>query len=185
MIFKKNQGDNKIKNTEKTVFKIKTVDDIPVVKEIRKYIGNEQIKEAIMYGYDNLQKDFIRSFNIGRSYSSNRDFIIKELNSCSIKLNEEEAYVNNNLITNSIKNSTLKPNSDQDKKEDGVSDTENNNQINRCMAIIKLSQFFVDYYEPSRYGETAINMKGEIILNKIKDIYNYMDIMALYYNNGE
>ena len=184
MIFKKNSRDYKLKNIDKTVFKIKTVDDIPVIKEVMKYIGNDEIKKAIMYGYDNLKKDFIRNFNVNISYNSNRDFIIKELNSCNIKLNEEEAYVNNNLIVNSIKNNnTLKQNTNHGENEDGISVKENID--NRCMAIIKLTQFFLDYYEPMRYGNTTFNPKGEIILSKIKDIYNYMDIMSLYYNNEE
>ena len=59
MLFKKNvQKTDKIEEKTKTVLKIKTVDDIPVIKEMRKKIGNGERKEAIIYGYTNLKNDY-------------------------------------------------------------------------------------------------------------------------------
>lgn len=67
MLFKKNvEKTDKIEEKTKTMLKIKTVDDIPVIKEMRKKIGNGERKEAIIYGYTNLKNDYA-SFMVARN----------------------------------------------------------------------------------------------------------------------
>lgn len=195
MLFKKN--DEKIKleeeKEEKTVLKIKTVDDIPVIKEMRKYIGNNDIKNAIIYGYINVKKDYTRFFNAD-NYSSNRLFIINELKKVNVDIGINDSYTDNVAIKNAIEKQDTKIGKNNDIKDDSNVDNdikeesnENNNKNNmRYYAIKKIALYYFNYYEIARFGYMEYNkIDADEILNKIKDIYNYMDIMKLFYNDQD
>lgn len=193
MLFKKN--DEKIKveeeKKEKTVLKIKTVDDIPVIKEMRRYIGNNDIKNAIIYGYINVKKDYTRFFN-AYTYSSNRLFIINELKKVNVDIGINDSYTDNVAIKNAIEkqdtkieeNNNINFNENNNIKEE--SDENNKNNDMRYYAIKKIALYYFNYYEIARFGYMEYDkIDADEILNKIKDIYNYMDIMKLFYNGQD
>jgi len=182
MLFKKN--DEKIKveeeKKEKTVLKIKTVDDIPVIKEMRRYIGNNDIKNAIIYGYINVKKDYTRFFN-AYTYSSNRLFIINELKKVNVDIGINDSYTDNVAIKNAIEKQDTKIEENNNIKEE-----HNENNDMRYYAIKKIALYYFNYYEIARFGYMEYSkIDADEILNKIKDIYNYMDIMKLFYNGQD
>ena len=191
MRFKKNNEKIKLNDEkEKTVLKIKTVDDIPVIKEMRKYIGNDDIKNAIIYGYTSAKKDYIRFFNASGNYGSNRLFIINELKKVNVDIKVDDAYTDNITIKNAIEKQNVKieeNKNDGDIKDNNEEDdmvVENDkNDDRRYYAIKKIALYYFNYYEIARFGYMAYDrIDPDEILEKVKDIYNYMDIMKLFYN---
>lgn len=173
MIFKKDKKSNKV--IEQTVIKIKTVDDIPVIKEMRKMLGNGKVKDAIIFGYNSVLSDYIKSFyGSVKKNGSSREFIINQLNNLGIKVEPGEGLVNNNKLIEALNGIDV-----PDKKDN----TKQN--INQLYALKKLAVFYLNYYEPARYGIFDENINSEEIISKIKDVYNYMDIMALFYNDQQ
>ncbi len=191
MLFKKNHEKVKLNDErEKTVLKIKTVDDIPVIKEMRKYIGNDDIKNAIIYGYTSAKKDYIRFFNASGNYESNRLFIINELKKVNVDIKVDDAYTDNITIKNAIEKQNVKieENKDgkgvknSDKEEDMVVESDKDDD-RRYYAIKKIALYYFNYYEIARFGYVAYDrVDPDEVLEKVKDIYNYMDIMKLFYN---
>lgn len=182
MLFKKNT--NKIlgdKSKEKTVLKIKTVDDIPVIKEMRRMIGNNQRREAIIYSYSNLKKDYSRYFS-APGYSSNRDFIIGELENLGVKLDREESLTDrtdNVVIKTVIEASkyTIKTGTNESMENQATTES------NRFYAIKKIGLFYFNFYEVARFGNYNWGeMEEKELINPVKDVYNYMDLMKLFYN---
>ncbi len=194
MLFKKNNEKIELEEKEKTVLKIKTVDDIPVIKEMRKYIGNNDIKNAIIYGYINVKKDYTRFFNAD-NYSSNRLFIINELKKVNVDIGLSDSYTDNVAIKNAIEKQDTKIEENNDIKDDFNENNdikekldENNNKNNdmKYYAIKKIALYYFNYYEIARFGYMEYDkIDADEILNKIKDIYNYMDIMKLFYNDQD
>ncbi len=181
LLFKKNvEKTNKIEETTKTVLKIKTVDDIPVIKEMRKKIGNGERKEAIIYGYTNLKNDYSRFYGC-QKYASNRDFILFEIGHFDIVPGRNEFLTDNftikKLIENSVYNKAgIKSISGEVNKSDDIEKT------TRFFAIKKIALFYFNYYEIARFGDYDWETLDEKdILDPVKDAYNYMDIMKLFY----
>ena len=182
MLFKKNT--NKIltdKSKEKTVLKVKTVDDIPVIKEVRRMIGNNQRREAIIYSYSNLKKDYSRYFG-APGYNSNRDFIMAELENLGVKFDKEESLTDktdNVVIKTVIETSKYKGKPGIDESKEQVKTEENN----RFYAIKKIGLFYFNFYELARFGNYNWGeMDEKELINPVKDVYNYMDLMKLFYN---
>ena len=194
MRFKKNNEKIKLNDEkEKTVLKIKTVDDIPVIKEMRKYIGNDDIKNAIIYGYTSAKKDYIRFFNASGNYGSNRLFIINELKKVNVDIKVDDAYTDNITIKNAIEKQNVKieENKDSkgvknsDKEYDMVVESDEDND-KRYYAIKKIALYYFNYYEIARFGYVAYDrVDPDEVLEKVRDIYNYMDIMKLFYNGQD
>ncbi len=191
MLFKKNNTKNIKLDEEKTVLKIKTVDDIPVIKEMRKYIGNDDIKEAIIYGYTSAKNDYVRFFN-ANNYGSNRLFIINELKKVNVDIKIDDAYTDNITIKNAIEKHNIKIQENRDNKimednneeNDAIVGNDKNND-RKYYAIKKIALFYFNYYEIARFGYMVYDkLDADEILEKVKDIYNYMDIMKLFYNDN-
>ncbi len=191
MLFKKNNTKNIKLDEEKTVLKIKTVDDIPVIKEMRKYIGNDDIKEAIIYGYTSAKNDYVRFFN-ANNYGSNRLFIINELKKVNVDIKIDDAYTDNITIKNAIEKQNIKIQENRDNKimednneEDNALVENDKNDDRKYYAIKKIALFYFNYYEIARFGYMVYDkLDADEILEKVKDIYNYMDIMKLFYNDN-
>lgn len=182
MLFKKNvQKTREVKEIEKTVLNVKTVDDIPVIKEMRKKIGNGERKEAIIYGYTNLKNDYSRYFGVGR-YSSNREFILGELKKFGIVLNSDVAITDNYAIKFLLENSAYnKPDDKKPSEKDSKQIAEDDST--KFFAIKKISMFYFNYYEIARFGNyNWETLEEKEIINPVKDAYNYMDIMKLFYS---
>jgi len=181
LLFKKNvQKTDKIEEKTKTVLKIKTVDDIPVIKEMRKKIGNGERKEAIIYGYTNLKNDYTRFYGC-QKYSSNRDFILSEISHFDIIPDRTEFSTDNFTIKNLIENSIYNK-EETDATPDNAGKTDSVEKTTRFFAIKKIALFYFNYYEIARFGDynwEALDEKE--IIDPVKDAYNYMDIMKLFY----
>jgi hypothetical protein len=181
LLFKKNpKKATEYTEPEKMVLKIKTVDDIPVIKEMRKKIGNGEKREAIIYGYLNLKNDYSRYFGIP-GYGSNRGFILGEIKEFDIIPGDNEPLTDNITIKNMIEN--FKYGEPDGKSKDIVPDAGKINETTRFFAIKKIALFYFNYYEIARFGDyNWQNLDEKEILDPVKDIYNYMDIMKLFYN---
>ncbi len=179
MLFKKN-SNKIIEETpqEKTVLKIKTVDDIPVIKEMRRKIGNNERREAVLYGYTNLKSDYARYFG-SPLYGSNREFILGEMANFNVKPENEESLTDNIAIRAIIVESRYPENRENEGKESKLKDREHT----RFFAIKKIALFYFNYYEIARFGNyNWETLEEKEIIDPVKDIYNYMDLMKLFYN---
>lgn len=179
MLFKKNS--KKIREDtqeEKTVLKIKTVDDIPVIKEMRKKIGNNERRDAILYAYASVKSDYTRYFG-APGYKSNREFIFGEMENFNIKPEDEESRTDNIAIKALITDSNYP---DKKDKASNDSNTMDKNSM-KFFAIKKIALFYFNYYEIARFGDYKWeNLDEKQMIDPVKDIYNYMDIMKLFYN---
>jgi len=179
LLFKK--SSNKIIEEapqEKTVLKIKTVDDIPVIKEMRKKIGNNERREAVLYGYVNLKNDYARYFG-SQTYGSNREFILAEMANFGVKPKTEESLTDNPAIKAVIADSKYP-------EKEGSRDNDvktNDRQHTKFLAMKKIALFYFNYYEIARFGNyNWEKLEEKEIIDPVKDIYNYMDLMKLFYN---
>lgn len=150
-----------------TVVEVKTVGDIPPVLEARKLLGDENINGAAQTLYKAARGDYVRYFSAkGDVTGGNRDFFITELATFNVKV-PEIGLVDNYTITEAING--LKPEADE--------------MMNRVNTLKKLSSFYLNYYEKARYSNDH-QFDGEELVSKFSEIYNYMDIMKLYFSRN-
>ncbi len=163
-IFSKLWKKKKNKQDSKTVIKIKTVGDIPPVVSARRHLGNGEISRAIIEGYNSAKNDYIREFNVEVDRSlTNRQFLIREFNRVGIKI-PSEGNLDNGIIVDLMGRNVV------------TSET----YKNRTNALRKLTTFYIDYYERVRFSG-PVNDDPATVMDKLEDIYNYLDIMSLYY----
>lgn len=148
----------------KTIIKIKTVGDIPPIVETRKLLGEGRVREAIMNAYQFAKQDYVRFYNIHLSKSeTNRQFIMRSLKELGVNI-PENGFVDSHAISDGM--NAFVP----------IKET----SLDRFNALRKLTGFYLDYYEKTRFGETW-NPDPDTVIEKLEDIYNYLDIMKLYY----
>ncbi len=148
----------------KTIIKIKTVGDIPPIVETRKLLGEGKGRDAIMHAYNFAKEDYARYYNINlKKNETNRQFIIHSLENLGAKI-PQTGIVDNHAISDGM--NTFVP-----LKEDSL------DQFN---ALKKLSSFYLDYYEKTRFGEVQ-DLDQDTVIERLEDFYNYLDIMRLYY----
>lgn len=150
-----------------TVVEVKTVGDIPPVLQARKLIGDEDMSAAAQTLFKAARDDYTRYFSAkGASNDGNRYFFISELSSFKVKV-PEIGYVDNTTIMNSI----------NEVQSDGETLT------NRVNSLKKLTSFYLNYYEKARFS-IGYRFDGEELVSKFSEIYNYMDIMKLYFSKN-
>lgn len=148
----------------RTVVEVKTVGDIPPIIAARKSLGNGDIKKAAIEGYKTVKKDYLRFFSETTNPSdSNRYFLINSMKKLGINA-QESAYVDNSSILKALESEPEIP--------DGSD--------NKFNALRKLAYFYLNYYEKARFSDD-MGVDGEEIVEKLADIYDYMDIMKLYF----
>ncbi len=148
----------------KTVIEIKTVGDIPPIVEARQKISDGELNEAAIDGYRALKRDYIRYFRVDpQANASNRDFIIRTLKDLGYEAGEN-ASVDNTAILDLF---------------NGGKDVDSAIK-SKYSALKKLATFYLDYYEKARFSEN-LHGDGEDIVDRMIDVYNYMDIMYLYF----
>lgn len=148
-----------------TVVEVKTVGDIPPVLEARKMIGEGDIDLAAKILFKAARDDYTRYFSTSGSSNGNRHFFISEISSLKVAL-PEMAYVDNTTIKESLNRIEINP-SDQ-------------RMENRVNALKKLASFYLDFYEKARFSKNY-DFDGDGLVGRFSEIYNYMDIMALYF----
>lgn len=151
-----------------TVVEVKTVGDIPPVLEAKKLIGENDLDSAAKILFKAAREDYVRFFGISNASSDgNRHFFFTELSNFNVKV-PEMGYVDNTTIMNSM---------------DSVPDSEDDKTLNRLNSLKKLASFYLNYYERARFmGECGFD--GEELVAKFTEIYNYMDIMKLYFSRN-
>lgn len=149
-----------------TVVEVKTVGDIPPVLEAKKMIGEDDLSSAAKILFKAAREDYVKYFKVANSSSDgNRHFFISELSNFKIKV-PEMGYVDNNTIMDSL---------------GGLPETNDDSTSNRINSLRKLASFYLDYYEKARFlGECGFD--GDELVAKFSEIYNYMDIMSLYFS---
>ena len=55
---------------------------------------------------------------------------------------------------------------------------------NRAQALRKLLTFYLNFYEPARFAQ-EVSFDGDDLMNRFSEIYNYMDIMKLYFSDSD
>lgn len=160
---KKKKG-KELASSVKTVIEIKTVGDIPPIVEARQAVSEGELNQAAINGFRTMKKDYIRYFRVDPiAGGSNRDFIIKTLTSMGVDVSER-AFVDNLAITEAL---------------DGDEEAEENVKA-KYNALRKLTRFYLDYYEKARFSHD-LHGDGDDIVDRMIEVYNYMDIMYLYF----
>lgn len=151
-----------------TVVEVKTVGDIPPALEARKLIGENDLIGAAKVTFQAAKKDYSRYFGARLSDSEgSRHFFINELSSMKIKV-PENGYVDSFTIMEAF--------------DDAVSTEEDSK--NRVQALRKLLTFYLNFYEPARFAQ-EVSFDGDDMMNRFSEIYNYMDIMKLYFSDSD
>ena len=147
-----------------TVVEVKTVGDIPPVLEARKQIGESDLNKAAQTLFRAACEDYAKYFRTGNSNNDgNRHFFIKELGTLNVKV-PEVGYVDSSTILEAMEKVNL----------------DNENLASRVNALKKLTSFYLNYYEKARYSGDY-DFDGEELVSRFSEIYNYMDIMQLYF----
>ncbi len=150
-----------------TVVEVKTVGDIPPVLEARKQIGEEKMGVAATTLFNAARNDYQRYFSAnGSTNGGNRKFFITELQSFKVDV-PEMGLVDNTTILDSL--AQIEPDGDA--------------MNNRISSLKKLASFFLNYYEKARYSNDP-QFDGEELISRFSEIYNYMDIMKLYFSRN-
>lgn len=150
----------------RTVVEIKTLGDIPPIVEVRKLIGNGDKNEGTVRGFNLAKADIARSFNVvQKPGESNRKFLVRILREAGIEI-PDEAYVDNTALKNALKNSL------------------SSSESNKIDALKKLTFFYTDYYEKAKFSNEVYSTDDDII-DRLMDLYNYLDVAKLYYPSHE
>lgn len=154
----------KARQESRTVIKVKTVGDIPPVMSARRQLGNGEVSRAVVEGYNSAKNDYIRQFNVEVDKSmTNRQFLIREFNAVGIEI-PEEGNLDNGVIVDLMERNVF------------ISETDKN----RINALRKLASFYIDFYEKVRFSGDP-HTDPSMVMEKLEDVYNYLDIMELYY----
>ncbi len=165
---KKDRRKGAVENPMERIVEVKTIGDIEPIVETRKLIGNEEYREAVILAYNSVKKDYIRYFSESSvPNESNRYFFIRSLKQFGIEI-PETGYVDNHAIVEAM---AAAP--DPDEK-----------LADRLSALKKLTLFYLDLYEKARFSKDFV-VDESTIVDKLTDIYNYMDIAKLYFPNVE
>lgn len=161
---RKKKKSKEIASSVKTVIEVKTVGDVPPIVEARQAISEGELNQAAINGFRTMKADYIKYFRVDPvSGGSNREFLVKTLGSMGIKVGES-AYVDNAAITDAL---------EVDEEMDDSSRAKFN-------ALRKLARFYLEYYEKARFSHD-LHGDGEDIVDRMVEVYNYMDIMYLYF----
>ncbi|MHB8361341.1 MAG: hypothetical protein ACYDAO_04740 [Thermoplasmataceae archaeon] len=159
-------GNKKRLGETKTVVEIKTLGDIPPIVEVRKLIGNGERNEGTVKGFNFAKQDIAKSFGTNQKPGeSNRKFLIRILREAGIEI-PDEAYVDNTALKNAMKHPFL------------------GGETNKIDALKKLAYFYMDYYEKAKFSNEVYST-GDDIIDKLMDLYNYLDVAKLYYPSYE
>lgn len=147
-----------------TVVEVKTVGDIPPVLEARKQIGENDLNKAAQTLFRAARDDYVKYFKTGNSTNDgNRHFFINELSTLKVKV-PEIGYVDSTTILDAI----------------DMVRSDNEGIANRINALKKLTSFYLNYYEKARFS-SDYEFDGEELVSRFSEMYNYMDIMQLYF----
>ncbi len=151
-----------------TVVEVKTVGDIPPALEARRLIGENDLQGAARLTFQAAKKDYARFFGAKVSETEgNRQFFVNELASLNIKV-PEYSLVDSFSLLEAFESAAASQESTK----------------NRIMALKKILTFYLNFYEKARFGP-EVNFDGEDLMNRFSEIYNYMDIMKLYFTESE
>jgi hypothetical protein len=157
-----------VENPVERIVEVKTIGDITPIVETRKLIGNEEYREAVILAYNSVKNDYIRYFSEAPvTNESNRYFFIRSLKKFGIEI-PETGYVDNHAIVEAMASAP--------EPEEKLAD--------KLSALRKLTLFYLDLYEKARFSKDYV-VDESTIVDKLTDIYNYMDIAKLYFPNVE
>ncbi|MEM0157904.1 MAG: hypothetical protein QXV22_05475 [Thermoplasmataceae archaeon] len=168
----KNRGRTRISirspQTIETVVEVRTVGDIPPMLEVKRLLGENEIVKASAVAYNAARSDYARYFGSKNTWNhGERDFLISEIESFKTKV-PEVARVDSTSIFEAAE--SIHPENDQAKA--------------RMAALKKLILLYLNYYEKSRFGP-SVEYSGEELIERFSDIYNYIDIMPLYFSGSD
>ncbi|HLH86235.1 MAG TPA: hypothetical protein VKU79_05165 [Thermoplasmataceae archaeon] len=153
--------------TIETVVEVKTVGDIPPMLEARRLISDNKIAAAAAVAYNAARSDYARYYGSKTSWNNGeRNFLIGEIESFKVKV-PDIARVDGTSILEAAE--SVQPENDQTKA--------------RLSALKKLILLYLNYYEKSRFGP-SVEFGGDELLERFSDVYNYVDIMPLYFSDS-
>ncbi len=154
--------------TSRTVISVKTIGDIPPVIEAKRLVGDGKVREAVVVLFNAAKNDYIRFYGVSSQESdTNRQFIIRSFKSFGVNITEA-GFTDNFAILEKVNDPPVI----------------NDYKINQFNTLRKLTFFYLDFYEKTRFSDNFVP-DAETVMEKLSDIYNYMDIVKLYFPGVE
>ena len=151
----------------RTVVNVKNIGDIPPVIEAKRLVGDGKIKAAVIVLYNAAKRDYIRFYGLNSPEGeTNRQFIIRSFKSFGVEISEA-GYTDNYAILEKVNDPPVI----------------NDYKINQFNTLRKLTFFYLDFYEKTRFSEDFV-ADAEVMMERLSDIYNYMDIVRLYFSGA-
>jgi len=167
-LFNKKTG-KKQREEVRTKIEVITVGDTPPIVEARKMIGDNNPRGAIINSFNAVKSDYIRFFGLKQSgRETARQFLVRSFREINVNV-PEDSMMDTVIFLDSVKSppSTL------------PKDLEN-----RFTVLKKITNFCLNYYERAKFSDPMEVDEGKII-EKLEDIYTYMDITKLYFPYGK
>jgi len=153
----------------RTKIEVITVGDTPPIVEARKLIGDNNPRAAIINSFNAVKADYIRFFGLkqpGRETA--RQFLARSFREMNVNV-PEDSMMDSVIFLDSVKS----PPANLPKEME-----------NRFTVLKKITSFCLNYYERAKFSDPMEVDEGKII-EKLEDIYTYMDITKLYFPYGK
>jgi hypothetical protein len=165
----KNNKKNRLREEVRTKIEVITIGDTPPIVEARKLIGENRTRDAVVGAFNAVKADYIKFFglkNNGRETA--RRFLVRSFKEIGIEV-PEEAMLDSVVFLDFVK--TPPP-------------TLSREYENRFTVLKKITALCLNYYERAKFADPNFTDDGKI-LDKLEDIYTYMDITKLYFPYGK
>ena len=167
-LFNKKPG-KKQREEVRTKIEVITVGDTPPIVEARKMIGDSNPKGAIITSFNAVKSDYIRFFGVKQAgRETARQFLARSFREMNVNV-PEESMMDSVIFLDSVKSP---PQNLQKEME------------NRFTVLKKITSFCLNYYERAKFSDPMEVDEGKII-EKLEDIYTYLDITKLYFPYGK
>lgn len=168
-LFKKKKPVKRTREEVRTKIEVITVGDTPPIVEARKMIGENNPREAVINAFSAVKSDYIRFFGLKNGGKETaRKFLARSFKDMGVEV-PEESMLDSVIFLDYVKKQP--PNLPKEME-------------NRFTVLKKITAFCLNYYEKAKFSDPAYVDDGKI-LDKLEDIYTYMDITKLYFPYGK
>lgn len=167
-LFNKKPG-KKQREEVRTKIEVITVGDTPPIVEARKLIGDNNPRAAIINSFNAVKGDYIRFFGLKQAgRETARQFLARSFREMNVNV-PEDSMMDSVIFLDSVKS----PPANLPKEMES-----------RFTVLKKITSFCLNYYERAKFSDPMEVDEGKII-EKLEDIYTYMDITKLYFPYGK
>ncbi|MEM0155737.1 MAG: hypothetical protein QW597_03940 [Thermoplasmataceae archaeon] len=165
----KNNKKNRLREEVRTKIEVITIGDTPPIVEARKLIGENKTRDAVIGAFNAVKADYIRFFGLkNNGKETARRFLVRSFKDLGVEV-PEEAMLDSVVFLDFVKTPPQNLPKDYD---------------NRYTVLKKITALCLNYYERAKFADPNFVDDGKV-LDKLEDIYTYMDITKLYFPYGK